>query len=865
MRPIRLELKGFTSFRDEAAIDFTDLDLFAIVGPTGSGKSSLLDAITYALYGEVARIDGRRGSIKEMVSQGQPRMAATLEFSTGEDRLRITRTTSAAKSGQTKVLLERFDGEDWRQAGEGADRVREANAAVISAIGLDWEGFTRAVLLPQGRFAEFLVGDASKRRDLLTELLGLGLFERLRKRAGELKTQASYQADAKEDLLAGEYADVGEDAARIAADAARAAAAREAALSDALGRVRDLLAAGQRAAAELRELSAIADDLKARADVAASVVDGLASIAEDLAEADTVRDVAVADETRLGSATVAARDALEGAEAQWGSAPDLASLRTNAEQLRALRSQLADEAASLVALESSIPSLRDGASAAEKDAERARTQVDRAEGAAREARDALERTRHVNLVAAVSSQVEIGASCPVCGAEVHELAATQGSDDVDAAQRAVADADAVVRKAGEQLHEAERLRDASVDQVRRATEELASRTARSVEQQREANDAWATLVEGLGVDGDPIAELNRRLAELQRMATAARDADASARTAERARIDAEKAHAALTGRVTELRASLSGVPIAALVARAQALGAGDLDLAQIPESADLPEDSVELASSAVTLHDALGASATDVRTLVQRRSASEEELLSQARDALSGVALPGLDAAAERGLAALAEQVEGAAKAAVAEARSAADRAETIAQRLLASRAMREEVGVLRERAARFGALAQDLRADRIVEFLQAEALQMLASGASERLETLSDGRFRLAHDQDEFFVVDTWNGEEMRSARTLSGGETFLASLALALALSDQVRSLAVSDRAPLESLFLDEGFGTLDPDSLETVVGAIEQLGGDGRLVGVITHVQELAIRLPTRIEVQKSPRGSTVQVRT
>ena len=236
MRPIRLELKGFTAFRDEVAIDFTDLDLFAIVGPTGSGKSSLLDAITYALYGEVARIDGRRGSIKELISQGQPRMAATLEFSAGDQHLRITRTTTAAKSGQTKVLLERSDQDGWRQAGEGADRVREANASVIRAIGLDWEGFTRAVLLPQGRFAEFLVGDASKRRDLLTELLGLSLFERLRKRAGELKTQSSYQADAKDELLAGEYANVDEAAAKVAAEAARDAVAREQALSGATGR-----------------------------------------------------------------------------------------------------------------------------------------------------------------------------------------------------------------------------------------------------------------------------------------------------------------------------------------------------------------------------------------------------------------------------------------------------------------------------------------------------------------------------------------------------------------------------------------------------------------------------------------------------
>jgi len=126
----------------------------------------------------------------------------------------------------------------------------------------------------------------------------------------------------------------------------------------------------------------------------------------------------------------------------------------------------------------------------------------------------------------------------------------------------------------------------------------------------------------------------------------------------------------------------------------------------------------------------------------------------------------------------------------------------------------------------------------------------------------LSDARYRLRCRSDEFFVVDTWNGDDERSVRTLSGGETFLASLALALALAEQVRSLSVTEKARLDSLFLDEGFGTLDPESLRIVVDAVEQLGGDGRLVGVITHVKELADQFP-RIDVTKSPRGSSLAV--
>jgi exonuclease SbcC len=212
-------------------------------------------------------------------------------------------------------------------------------------------------------------------------------------------------------------------------------------------------------------------------------------------------------------------------------------------------------------------------------------------------------------------------------------------------------------------------------------------------------------------------------------------------------------------------------------------------------------------------------------------------------------------------LSELVETLAEASRRAAAEAAMAAREFEALKARLETRLKLEGEVSCLLKRANRFNALAGDLRADRLIAFLQNEALQALAEAGARHLERLSDGRYRLGCEND-FYVIDTWNGDEERSVRTLSGGETFLASLSLALALSEQVRSLSLTERARLDSLFLDEGFGTLDEDSLRVVVDAIEQLGGDGRLVGVITHVRELAEQFP-RIEVEKSPRGSQVRL--
>jgi len=183
-----------------------------------------------------------------------------------------------------------------------------------------------------------------------------------------------------------------------------------------------------------------------------------------------------------------------------------------------------------------------------------------------------------------------------------------------------------------------------------------------------------------------------------------------------------------------------------------------------------------------------------------------------------------------------------------------------LAQRLERVRALREELESCQCSHSLYSQLADELRSDRFQAFVLRDTFRELVRGASERLWELS-ARYRLHWQDESFHVVDFDNGRQLRPAETLSGGETFMTALALALELSEQVQR--ISGAVKLSSLFIDEGFGTLDPESLDAAAGAIENLPTAGRMVGIITHIEELSSRLPARIRVEKRTQGSHIQI--
>jgi exonuclease SbcC len=174
-----------------------------------------------------------------------------------------------------------------------------------------------------------------------------------------------------------------------------------------------------------------------------------------------------------------------------------------------------------------------------------------------------------------------------------------------------------------------------------------------------------------------------------------------------------------------------------------------------------------------------------------------------------------------------------------------------------------EQVGSLADLAGGRGANTLRMR---LQSFVLAARLEQVADVASRRLQEMSGGRYTFVHSDAQgrhgargglgLDVLDEYTAQR-RPTKTLSGGESFMASLALALGLADVVT--AETGGVQIDTLFVDEGFGTLDAQALDAVMNVLDELRRGGRTVGVISHVEELKLRIPTRVEVLAGRHGS------
>ncbi|MEV4822466.1 SMC family ATPase [Micromonospora sp. NPDC049274] len=820
MRPMRLDMAGFTVFRDETTVDFTDADFFALIGPTGSGKSTVLDAICFALYGTVPRWGGARG-LANALAPSATEARVRLVFESGGARYVATRVVRRDGRGNVKtanaglqVMPAGFDvtkldtGLSPDDLGEViAGTPAEMEQAVLEAVGLPYEQFTSCVVLPQGQFADFLHAKPATRQQILVNLLGLGVYEDVQKRATARAAQAEARLDAVDQVLAGL---TGVDDEALAEADARVGRMVE--LADAVtGAVPELAAARTRAREAAAALTALDDELSVLSGVRAPR--GVAEVARAVTAARAEADAA--------AATVSlAEEREEKLRGELAGAGDESALRL---QLRAYddRDRLTGEAdtvrAAVRAADEEHATAVAALAAARADAERADAELEAAFRAHEEA-------KATDLAVSLRVHLHPGAPCPVCEHPVAEVPAVPADSAVAAATAA-----------GKAARAATKAAQAAVQQRDAAARDLERLLVQARARQEQVDARLAELGEQLAGTAEP-AVLRRELAEHARLRRALEEAATAVRAG---RDSARQARAGVDAAEERLRAAWRGFD----TARDGLARFG-------PPAADRDD----VAASWTALTDWATAEAQRRRadregraTVVAEAEAAAEEVRRRIADIFAAADVPVGDDP-------------------VHAATVAVERAEADLRRLAERR---EQAGTLREQRAGHEreaqvarALAGHLRANNFERWLLAEALDLLVDGASGILRELSSGQYELVHDKGEFFVVDHHDAGLRRGVRTLSGGETFQASLALALALSEQLAGMSTT-AASLESIVLDEGFGTLDAATLDTVAATLENLAARGdRMVGVVTHVSALAERIPVRFEVRKDARSARVE---
>ncbi|KMS70093.1 exonuclease [Streptomyces viridochromogenes] len=994
MRLHRLDVTAFGPFGGSQRVDFDALStagLFLLHGPTGAGKTSVLDAVCYALYGSVpgARQSGQGMTLRSDHAAAGTRTEVCLELTVAGRRLEVTRQPPwerPKKRGTGTTLdkaqswLREYDG----QAGAWKDLSRshqEIGEEITQLLGMSREQFCQVVLLPQGDFARFLRADAEARGKLLGRLFDTRRFAEVEKRLAERRRAAEARvrdgdaallADAHRmqqaagdamrlpDLAPGEpgLADTILGAAAVARSIAReqltvarcsllAAESAQAAADRALGDVREVARLQQRFA-DARERARLLEE-RAEGFRQAQTRMERARKAEAVAPALELREATEAEHRRAATAEAHARGLLPDTFAGAEAAGLAAAARRAAEELGGLESArraeqrlagLLDERDELDrqerADEGLLQDAEDWLAGWEESRARHQARIDAAQEAATRAeqlavqrepaqqrlaaarlRDQLAgdtdtaaeqaRLAHEQVLAAkahwldvkeqrlngiaaeLAAQLRDGEPCAVCGGTEHPAPAHKdvGHVDREAEERALV----AYQQADERHTEKER----HLGVVREA---LAAATAEAGDSPTDQLAAHCDELERLYAQARRDAsalhpaheELRRAEAEYERR-TADRQQAAvrvASRVGHRERLDRERA--TLEGELAQARGTAASVAArAAQLARQAELLTDAADTARTAEDTAqrLKDADARLADAAFragfdTPQAAAAALLDDAghRELQRRLDAWQSEeaavrsVLAEADTAAAAQRAPADPGAAERAASAAAQRARDAAS-----ARDAADRRCTELDRLSArATAAVRQLAPLREeydRVARLAALAAGTSADnerkmRLESYVLAARLEQVAAAATARLQRMSSGRYTLVHSDDRagrgrsglgLHVVDAWTGRE-RDTATLSGGETFFASLALALGLADVVTDEAGGVR--LDTLFIDEGFGSLDDQTLDEVLDVLDSLRERDRSVGIVSHVADLRRRIHAQLEVVKGRSGSVLRQR-
>lgn len=914
MRPLKLKMVGFGPYAGVQELDFDRLGssgLYLITGDTGAGKTTIFDAITFALFGEASGNNRNPSMLRSKYAKEDMPTRVELTFAYGGKVYTVTRnpTYERAKIKGTGTTTESAGAELTYPDGRQVTKNGEVDAAIREIIGLTREQFSQIAMISQGDFRKLLQADTKERQEIFRDIFKTDLYvllqNQLKEKAGEVRGQRDqasqsirqyingvtcdedsvYALDAQkakngelpvtevielfrtlleqdrqaELALEAELAAVEKELEQITSQLTQAEAyeaaktvlaervAEEAALSAQLEIARDALSAAQKTVPEQEGMQSRITEtelLLPSYDELEAYRAARAAAQAELAKAQTTQENAVKEKNNLTTEIMGLRTEQK----------DLADVSAEKEKLAAQLQQLGDRQKQFVDFLSGMEGL------AREQAELAKRQEDYLK--AEEASSELLREYEVKERAFLREQAGImasgltaGMACPVCGSIEHPHLAVLAEDaptEVDV-KKAKAEYDRAQDKTKKASNEAQKLK-GTVG----TTEEILAREIDS-------------LIPGISLeDSTKAAEEQENLLAVQIKKLDARIAELAKKIARREELDALLPKKELLLRAAEETITVKTAEIASLTAKAES---SEAQIHALRNKLAFPDKAAAEAEIS-----ALRAESDKLRQNLQ----TAETAHNQCKENLAGV----------RGtIEQLHKQLEGGVNIDTVQLRTKKDeyaaqktvvmakqkivhtRISTNETALQGVSAKAAEVERLDKKYVWMKALSDTANGsvsgkDRVMleTYIQTTYFERILARANIRLQKMSGGQYDLKRREKadnkqslsglELDIIDHINTTE-RSVNTLSGGEAFLASLALALGLSDEVQ---MSTGIHLDTLFVDEGFGSLDSEALSKAYNTLAGLTEGNRLVGIISHVAELKEKIDKQIVVKKEKTGES-----
>ena len=861
-------MRAFGPYAGETVIDFEKLQgrhLFLICGPTGAGKTTILDAMCYALYGKTSG-DRTGEKMRSDYADSSERTEVIFDFMLGDKTYRATRSPAQMVdkkrgSGQTLAAMQASlsELEDGKEINTLRTGIEEAAGKLI---GLNADQFCQVILLPQGDFRKLLVAKADEREAILKQLFKTQRFSEFKDRLKDrldAKVREKMEKQTREDqILSSSGATDEKQLSQMVEEAGKE-----------LKEAQDIVKSREKESNEFREVyqketalmghfteleKALKQDAALKneegrmkeMEASLSLIRSARELAPYFVQLDGITREGKQEAVKLKTARADMETYARLNETLEKRIQELDAMKEKREEERktALKMQdLVPKAKLYGAAVQALKNAKNALSRAEEETKRRQAAAEAARKARdeqKEKADAVRKSYIDGQAFLLAEGLEDGVPCPVCGA-IHHPAPARGGDHVAKAED--------VERAQKEYERAS----AAYDRANDAKEKHSTGAyAKAVSDHAKADAQMKTLEEIPEAYRDPKyleAESTRLLTDIRKWeqdketaAAQLRKAGADLSASQAACRNAEERREELVKKYRETESVLKEASDKA--------GFQSLDECKEWYKKKDTEESVR-------------------KTLEQYRAdrKSTEERIKAEEQETAGKERPDMLALNEKSKA-LQDQLKKASERAAA----LKERTETLQKAVSDARAIEKELEDLRKEEGLIRGL-YDLTSGKktritLERYVLGTLLDDVANAANLRLLSMSRKRYSLHRMTDEsglgkgglsLEVSDSFTGRS-RPANTLSGGETFLASLSLALGLADVVQSRQGGVR--LDTMFIDEGFGTLDPDSLNSAMNTLIDLQNTGRMVGIISHVPELEERIDARLRVTPAEKGSKAE---